>query len=43
MTTAVAIACVVLSVAGSSVWALWRWARGYDSITRSDHYERRNY
>ena len=43
MTTAVAIACVVLSVAGLSVWALCRWARSYDSITRSDHYERRNY
>ena len=37
------IAAVVLGGAGVILWAVCRWARGFDSITDSDHYERRNY
>lgn len=37
------IAAVIVGAAGVILWATWRWACGYDSITRSDHYERRNY
>lgn len=40
-----ALKAIVVLVAGASValLAAWRWACGYDAITRSDHYERRNY
>ena len=38
-----AIAAVVAAATGLLAWAGWRWARGFDIITRSDHYERRNY
>ncbi len=40
---ALSIASVIVGTAGVILWAACRWARGYDSITRSDHYERRNY
>ncbi len=40
---ALLIAAVVVGSAGVILWAAWRWACGYDSIVRSDHYERRNY
>ncbi|MDV8066380.1 hypothetical protein R4P64_07675 [Rhodococcus sp. IEGM 1366] len=37
------IAAVVVAVSGGLLWVAWRWARGFDSISNSDHYERRNY
>lgn len=43
MTAIVAIACVIFSVAGSSTWALWRWATGHALINHRDQLERRNY
>lgn len=43
MKLALAIAALGATSAGVTLWAAWRWARGYDSITRSDRYERRNY
>lgn len=42
MTALKAVAALVAGV-GIALWAAWRWACGYDAITRSDHYERRNY
>ena len=40
---ALSIAAVIVGGAGVILRAAWRWARGYEAITRSDHYERRNY
>ncbi len=40
---AAAIVAIIVGSGGVILWAALRWARGYDSITRSDHYERRNY
>lgn len=43
MKLTLSITAVIVGGTGVILWAAWRWARGYDSITRSDHYERRNY
>lgn len=40
---ALSIVAVIVGSTGVILWAAWRWVRGYDSITRSDRYERRNY
>jgi hypothetical protein len=37
------IAAVVVTASGTLLWVSWRWARGFDTITRSDHFERRNF
>lgn len=42
MTVFKAVAVLAAS-ASVALWAVWRWACGYDAINRSDHYERRNY
>ncbi|MGR6579259.1 hypothetical protein ACT89R_01640 [Rhodococcus qingshengii] len=39
----ISIASVIVAVAGGILWAAWRWARRYEVIARSDHYERRNF
>lgn len=37
------LAAIIVTVSGGLLWSAWRWACGYDVITRSDHYERRNF
>ena len=40
---ALSIATIVVTASGALLWVAWRWARGFDTITRSDHFERRNF
>lgn len=40
---ALSIASIVVGASGALLWVAWRWARSFDSITRSDHFERRNF
>jgi hypothetical protein len=40
---ALSIAAVVVGSAGAILLVACRWAHGFDSISDSDHYERRNY
>lgn len=40
---ALSLVAVIVAASGGLLWTACRWARGFDSITRSDHLERRNY